>query len=131
MQHWFSENSTLIFGVIFLLTIIFKGRVLGLIFKINSISARELKYLLQGSKINLLDVRSPGEYMNSHIPEAVNIPLNTLTKDKLAELKNKYSEPVYVICASGSRSLWASISLKKSGITAINVSGGMLFYNRD
>ena len=77
-----------------------------------------------------MDVRSHGEYNQQHIPQAISLPLNELTKDKLQEMKVKYKGPVYVICASGNRLLWASISMKKSGITPININGGMLFYNR-
>ncbi len=129
-MQWFNENSNLIFGVIFLLTVVFKGKILAIIFKIQTISASEFKELLNQKKLNVLDVRSHGEYNQQHIPQAVCLPLNELTKDKLVEMKTKYTDPVYVICASGNRSLWASISMKKSGITPINVNGGMLFYNR-
>lgn len=129
-MEWFSENSNLVFGVIFLLTVVFKGKVLGLIFRVKNISASELKELVNKNNITLFDVRSPTEYNQQHIPKAQNIPLNELTKDRLNKLKIKHTGPVYVICASGNRSLWASITLKKAGLSPINVSGGMLFYNR-
>ena len=129
-MQWFNENSNLVFGVIFLLTVVFKGRILAVIFKIQTISASDFKHILNQRNVNVLDVRSHGESNQHHIPQAISLPLNELTKDKLQEMKVMYKGPVYVICASGYRSLWASISMKKSGITPINVNGGMLFYNR-
>lgn len=130
MQQWLQENSNLVFGVIFLLAMIFKGRIMSVLFRIKNISAKEFKNKLTHGNLTILDVRTPGEFLQEHIPQAVNVPLNELTHDKLAQLKSKYQNEVYVICASGNRSLWASITMKKSGLNPVNVSGGMLFYNR-
>ena len=129
-MEWLTQNSNLVFGVVFFLTVILKKRIIAAIFKIQTISASEFKQLIGQKNVPILDVRSHGEYNQQHIPQAICLPLNEMTNDKLAELKVNYSEPVYVICASGNRSLWASISMKKAGVTPININGGMLFYNR-
>lgn len=129
-MSWFQENVNLVIFVVFFLTLMFKGKIMALIFRIKNISANDFKQKLNEGNINILDVRTPAEYLQQHIPQAVNVPLNELTNDKLAQLKSKYSGPVYVICASGNRSMWASITLKKKGLDPINVNGGMLIYNR-
>ena len=81
-MQWFNENSNLVFGVIFLLTVVFKGRILAVIFKIQTISASDFKHILNQRNVNVLDVRSHGESNQHHIPQAISLPLNELTKDK-------------------------------------------------
>jgi hydroxyacylglutathione hydrolase len=63
-----------------------------------------------------LDVRTPKEYANGHVPGAINIPVQEL-QQRLAEVpKNKR---VYVYCESGRRSGRASEMLMEAGITNI------------
>lgn len=129
-MQWFHENSNLVFGVIFVLTVVLKGKFLALIFRIKTISASAFKKKISGEDLTIIDVRSYGEFNNNHISKAICLPLNELTNERLSKMKQTYTNPVYVICASGNRSLWASISMKKAGLNPINVKGGMLFYNR-
>ncbi len=86
---------------------------------IQSISTSELKEKLSDS-VQLIDVRTPGEYQGGHIRQAKNIPLQRITS-----FKGKPEKPVYVICQSGMRSKQASKELKKMGYQAVNVRGGM------
>ncbi len=44
-MQWFNENSNLVFGGIFFLTVVFKGRILAVIFKIQTISASDFKHI--------------------------------------------------------------------------------------
>lgn len=66
----------------------------------------------------LIDVREPQEYKQKKIGKSKNIPLSKI--DSFTTNKD-----VYVICASGSRSKRAVKSLRKRGINAINIKGGM------
>jgi rhodanese-related sulfurtransferase len=69
----------------------------------------------------LLDVREVAEYTGGHVPGAVLIPLGELA-GRLGELPRQGT--VYVICASGNRSLHAARALKAAGLTALSVAGG-------
>lgn len=73
----------------------------------------ELKKL--GAQI--VDVRSPNEFMNGHNPDAINIPVNAINTG-LDKLKKEL--PIVVCCASGSRSGVASIMLKAKGYKVYN-----------
>jgi rhodanese-related sulfurtransferase len=69
----------------------------------------------------VIDVREPFEYAGGHVPGAQLIPLGQLT-GRVGELPT--DQPVYVICASGSRSLAAAGFLRRHGVDAHSVAGG-------
>lgn len=69
----------------------------------------------------VLDVREPDEYTAGHVAGAHHIPLQSVP-GKLEELPQ--GQPVYVICASGGRSLQATDFLRQAGIEAYSVVGG-------
>ena len=87
--------------------------------KVDSISTIELEEKLK-TQIQLIDVRTPGEFRRGHIKNAKNVPLNEI--GQLSPIKD---EKIYVICQSGARSKLAAKKLKKRGFDAVNVQGGM------
>ncbi len=89
-----------------------------------SISPKELVQLLETAPdtIELIDVRGTGEYDESHIPEAHNIPLHILPI-RLPEINTQ--KQVVFICQSGGRSAQACMFLEQSGIKGYNLTGGM------
>jgi rhodanese-related sulfurtransferase len=69
----------------------------------------------------VLDVRNPDEYEAAHVPGAVLIPLPELA-GRVDEVPP--ADPIYVICASGVRSLTAAKALAAKGHPALSVTGG-------
>ena len=69
----------------------------------------------------LLDVRTPEEFQSGHIPESINIPLDTLEHAALPQ------GPLFVYCRSGVRSRTAYHILKQRGATVVDI-GGILSY---
>jgi rhodanese-related sulfurtransferase len=69
----------------------------------------------------VIDVREPHEYVEGHVPGAKLIPLAGLPQ-QAAGLAS--GQRVYVICASGQRSLSAAQFLAGRGIDAISVADG-------
>ena len=69
----------------------------------------------------VLDVREAAEYVEGHVPGAVLMPMGQLP-GRLAELPA--AAPVYVICASGNRSLAMTDFLRRTGVEAYSVAGG-------
>ena len=69
----------------------------------------------------LVDVRMPDEYEQVHVPGAVLIPLPELAQRAHEVPKD---QRVYVICASGGRSLAAAEALNNAGWEAASVAGG-------
>ena len=72
----------------------------------------------------ILDVRTPEEFVEKHIPNAVNVPNETIGDDDIAELPNK-NQLILVYCRSGNRSKQASKKLVELGYTNIYEFGGI------
>jgi cysteine synthase/rhodanese-related sulfurtransferase len=74
----------------------------------------------------LLDVREPNEVARVAVASSVKLPLGTLSEGSLDGLPEDRTAPVLAICASGVRSLYATLLLKAQGYTDVkNVTGGM------
>src|SRR3989337_3094764 len=79
----------------------------------------------------LLDVRSPDEYREMHVPATSRlIPVEEL-KVRINELKGLENNEIYVICRSGRRSKKASEILSENGFKKVfNIKGGILEYKK-
>ena len=73
----------------------------------------------------ILDVRRPDEFAAGHIPNAINVPNETIGTSEIPELPNK-AQLIMVYCRSGRRSKEASEKLLKLGYTNIVEFGGIL-----
>lgn len=72
----------------------------------------------------VLDVRTPAEFANGHIPNAHLIPVDEI-EDRLGELPRRET-PMLVTCATGGRSMAACQTLGERGWTRLlNLAGGM------
>lgn len=75
-------------------------------------------------KLEVLDVRKPGEYDAGHIKGARNLPLNTLTDIFNVSMLDENNN-LYIHCAGGYRSVIAASLLKRHGFHNLrNVLGG-------
>ena len=74
----------------------------------------------------LMDVRTPQEYREGHIPGSKNVPLQEL--DKVSGVVENKNTPLFVYCYSGSRSRQATGILKQKGYTNVNNIGGIAAY---
>lgn len=89
---------------------------------VEGIDADELKNVIKKNKIEIFDVRKPGEYLSEHITEAHNTPLDFIN-DHMSEFPS--NKPFYIHCAGGYRSMIAASILKSRGIhNLIDVKGG-------
>jgi len=81
-----------------------------------------------GTKIDLIDVRTPIEYREVHVQFARNVPLDQLDPDTLMQARNgARDEPLYVVCRAGSRGEAACDKIRHAGFTnVVNVEGGTM-----
>ncbi|MBE6970892.1 MAG: rhodanese-like domain-containing protein [Ruminococcaceae bacterium] len=75
----------------------------------------------------LLDVRTPQEYREGHIPGSKNVPLQQL--DKIRSLIDNKDATMFVYCHSGARSRQAVSYLQHMGYTNVNNIGGITAYS--
>lgn len=71
----------------------------------------------------LLDVRTPQEYGEGHIPGSRNVPLQGL--DSVESIIGGKETPLFVYCHSGARSRQAVSILKSKGYTNVTNIGGI------
>lgn len=76
----------------------------------------------------LVDVRTPEEFAQGHIPGAVNIDIQSPEFDKQVAQLDK-TRPVAVYCRSGARSGKAAARLAAEGFELYNLNGGILGWN--
>ena len=72
----------------------------------------------------ILDVRTPEEFGEKHIPGAINVANETIGSEEIPELPDK-DQLILVYCRSGNRSKQASEKLVALGYTNIIEFGGI------
>jgi adenylyltransferase/sulfurtransferase len=83
--------------------------------------AEALTQVGQGT-VHVLDVRSPQEYGNGHLPGAERVDLEALERWVGTRTGDR---PLLVVCAQGIRSTWAARYLRSRGIAAWGLAGGI------
>ena len=73
----------------------------------------------------ILDVRTAEEFADKHIPNAINIPNESIGTKEIAELPDK-NQLILVYCRSGNRSKQASEKLVALGYTNVYEFGGII-----
>ena len=90
----------------------------------TQISMDELAQRLQTeSDYILLDVRTPEEFSNGHLPGAICIPNESIGKQEITSLPNK-KQRIYIYCRSGRRSQTASKKMLQQGLKVYDMKGG-------
>lgn len=82
-------------------------------------------YLDMADESHWIDVRDPHEWAHGHIPKTTSIPLSELGFH-LSTLRT--TDPLYLCCRSGVRSVTAAKTLQRLGMRAkpVSVAGGVL-----
>jgi len=87
--------------------------------EVSSAKAKEL--IASGAR--LIDVREPEEYSVEHLPNAISIPLSSLSQSKIDELM---SHKLVVYCQTGKRSYVAVTQLRELGhADCFSIAGGI------
>src|ERR1700690_2662121 len=82
------------------------------------------KILIAQPSAPVIDVRTPVEFSEVHVPEARNVPLDEL---KPGALQLQKDQPVYLLCRSGGRATKAADKFAKEGFAQpVVVEGGTL-----
>lgn len=89
------------------------------------ISQEETKEMMDTQDVLILDVREQEEYDSGHIPDAVLLPVGTITEETAAEVIPDRDTTVLIYCRSGNRSKTAAKTLAELGYTNIYEFGGI------
>lgn len=90
------------------------------------IGPQEARQIMEGEQpYTLLDVRTPEEFREAHIPGAVLLPVDEVGDKAEGKLPDK-GALIIVYCRSGSRSAMAARRLNALGYTSIRDLGGIM-----
>ncbi len=88
----------------------------------KNVDPEDLHAHLDDPGVVVVDVRTPAEYVEGHVPRAINLPLQEI-ESWYQDLPKK--KTLYLICNSGNRSTQAAEFLKEKGFKNLkNVKGG-------
>lgn len=87
--------------------------------------AEAVAMMAEESGYIILDVRTPEEFAEKHIPNAINVPNETIGTDEISQLPDK-DQLIMVYCRSGRRSKEAAEKLAKLGYTNVVEFGGII-----
>lgn len=77
----------------------------------------------------ILDVRSPEEYAEGHIPGAINVPYDQIAAN-LDSLESFLTSEIIVYCRTGRRATVAENALREAGFTEVlDLEGHMTAWN--
>ncbi|MDP4580252.1 MAG: rhodanese-like domain-containing protein [Saprospiraceae bacterium] len=95
---------------------------------VNGVVKKEVfKEIIGLGKVQLVDVRTPEEFLAGHIDKAKNINFNDPNFKQTIAASLKKNKPVAIYCRSGRRSASAFIILKEMGFKEIyDLEGGFL-----
>jgi len=127
MFEWFAEELILM-KERYCINVLFSRLSMALFFmagsticiaQVTDISQVELMQRIKANHANLiLDVRSPKEYAEGHIPGAINIPHDQLGS-RLAEIGSHKDKDVVLYCGSGGRVSIAANTLQAAGFSKL------------
>ncbi|MDT0293335.1 rhodanese-like domain-containing protein [Mesonia ostreae] len=96
---------------------------------IEILSATEFKEAVTNKEVQLVDVRTPEEFKEGEIDDALNIDFLQNESFTTQFEKLDKEEPVYIYCRSGNRSGKAAKQLKQMGFKEIyDLDGGYMNY---
>ena len=94
-----------------------------------ALTPHQAKELIETNKdLQLVDVRSEGEYRNGALPGSVLVPYNSWFKANFMKEMERFDKkkPLLLVCAVGGRSSEAAYNLAGAGFEEVyNLSGGL------
>ncbi|HBB43973.1 MAG: Rhodanese domain protein [Parcubacteria group bacterium GW2011_GWA1_44_13] len=96
----------------------------------NNILPEEAHKIIQNGKAVVIDVRTPSEFADGHIPGAKNFDIYDSTFEET--IRGLKSDTIYVVnCQSGGRSAKACAKMQELGLVgAMNLEGGFIAWKK-
>ncbi len=93
---------------------------------VTDVSVSQAVDLINNQNALIIDVRTPEEFSEAHLPNAKNFPIDNLSQDIETIKKLQQDRPLLVYCRSGKRSARATEKLKNLGVNSLyNLKGGI------
>lgn len=117
-NHW--QMSTLLVSVLVLLTLFeyFKAKR-----GTNRLTPAQLTQFINHQDAIVVDVRAQDAYLNGHIVGALSLPIQGLDEN-IKKIEKFKSKPIVLVCATGTESPRAAITLKQKDFQQIYFLNG-------
>ena len=94
----------------------------------ESLSNEQFNAFISKDSVIIIDVRTPKEFSEGHIPNAINIDVNSISfEDSIKKIPQNYKLAIY--CRSGKRSKTAINSIYKWGYQGVELNNGYINWN--
>ena len=119
-RHWI-----LSIALVVVIVALIVNEIINLFTARGGVSTTEAIRLINQEEAQVLDVREQGDYRQSHIINARNVP-SAQVDERLADIGKEKSRPVIVYCASGERALRVREKLVEKGFEKVYyLKGGL------
>lgn len=126
MGTFIMENWPLFLALVFIIILLLMNSARGRLLGFEEIKTTGAVQMMNRDEPVILDTRTPEEYAEGHILNALNIPHDQI-EERLEELAPYKQDKIIVYCRTGQRSAKAASVLVKNGFSAVyKMNGGML-----
>lgn len=88
------------------------------------VNPAQLTQLINHKNAVIIDVRDTNAFQSGHIVGAISIPLKNF-EEKLKKIEKFKTQPIVLVCGSGTESARGVASLQKEGFTVYLLEGGI------
>lgn len=126
IKYWY-----LFLALVVVLALLVMGPAFQLLHGVKTVNVWDAVQLINHESAVVIDVSEQPEFKTGHIPNAMNIPLASLT-GRVKELEKHKNKPIVLTCRSGNRSGRGAVTLRKHGFEKVYaLSGGITAWQRD
>ncbi|MEM7358092.1 MAG: rhodanese-like domain-containing protein [Pseudomonadota bacterium] len=130
-SEFIAENILWVAAFMVVANLLVWSMVQGNVKGVGSVSALELPQLQRGGNYAIVDVNDSTLYAASHIPEALNFPVNTINAEN-AELNKLKDKTTIIVCQTGSKSSKAARLLQGLGFKDLHIlRGGLMSWTKE
>ena len=130
-SEFFSQNLLWFAALIIIANLLVLSFIQSRVKGANMVSALELPQLQRSGKSVIIDVNESKDFAISHIPDAINFPLDSINANNPSLLKHK-GKTVIIVCQAGSKSTKAAKSLVYLGFEDVHIlRGGLISWTKE
>ncbi|AXF78186.1 rhodanese-like domain-containing protein [Erwinia tracheiphila] len=118
----FAGNHTILsLAWVVLLVLVVVTTFKGLFSKVKTISRGEAIHLINKEDALVVDVRSRDDFRKGHISNSVNVLAADIKKGSFSELEKHKTQPLIVVCATGTSAAESAAQLNTAGFERVFV----------
>ena len=122
--EFLGNNVLMASAWVILFILLVSSYVTGAMSSIKLVSTHEMTLLVNRENATVVDIRKPVDFNKGHITDAVNLPMEKISKEELGALEKYKTSPIVVVCNAGISAKTAAKVLAKKGFENVSVLNG-------